>query len=99
MGTYARQMAVISTIYDCYSAANFRPLGSAKAQKIDLIAFSLFFELANCEKVESHLEDLTFARSLARLTTSVRRCKTDIATEYADVGFLTDTVAKVFLRR
>jgi hypothetical protein len=29
MGTYARQMAVTSTIYDCSSGVNFRPLGSA----------------------------------------------------------------------
>jgi hypothetical protein len=31
MGTFARQMAVTSTIYDCSSGANFLPLGSARA--------------------------------------------------------------------
>jgi hypothetical protein len=40
------------------------PLGSAKSSKIDLIAFSYFFELANFEKLEPRLKDLKLARSL-----------------------------------
>jgi hypothetical protein len=35
-----------------------------QSSKIDLIAFSYFFELANFENLEPHLKDLKLARSL-----------------------------------
>jgi hypothetical protein len=35
-----------------------------QSSKIDLIAFSYFFELANFEKLEPRLKDLKLARSL-----------------------------------